>query len=367
MSDFLGNMEDFERVMVAGNSVYDWGMAGFIVLVGVVLSRIGSALLRRWGTKIAGVTETELDDALIEATSGPFGTLIVIGAIAVAENTLRMAANTHQLLINGVIVAAGMVLIVLIARWTDAIFLHGVEEWRRRKHPHIDRSVIGTMRKLTKAVVVVAAVLAVLQTIGFHVMSLLTGLGIGGLAVALAAQETLGNVLGSLQILTDQPFVVGDFIRVDGHFGRVQDIGLRSTKILTPDGIRVVIPNKRIAEAAVENCSVVNGVTETLDLGLTYDTTADEIDMASEIVRRIVIACEDTSGEPTVFFAGFGDFSLNLHVIYFITDLAAVARTRHAVNIAVKREFDAAGLDFAFPTQTLHLVRTPTSATAPGS
>lgn len=355
MNDVSAALEGIQRTVWLGNSLQTWVVVLCILVLGVLLGRLARSLLRRYGTRLAQFTETDFDDAVIEAAIQPSARLLIVAACGAAVHVLVMPAKTHTLVMNGVIIAAGLVLIDLFAAWVDAFFRHGVREWRDKNQPHLDDAVISIGRKLFKAVFVIAGLLAILQTVGINVMSLLTGLGIGGLAVALAAQETLGNVLGSLQILTDRPFAAGDFVRVDGMFGRVLEIGLRSTKILTPDGIKLIVPNKKIAEAAVANCSAHQGVTEAFDIGLTYDTPAADVQRAAELIADVVHAQEHAHEEVTVHFISFGDFSLNLHVVYFHTDFGHVAMTRHAINLGIKRSFDEAGLSFAFPTQTLHL------------
>jgi len=338
-----------------GNTLQVWVVSACVLALGVMLGRLARAVLTRYGARLAQFTETDLDDAIIDAAIAPSARLVIVGACGIVVHILQVSERTHELLIDGVVVAAGLVLVGLFASWTDALFRHGVREWRDKKQPHLDDAVIDVGRKLSKVLVVAAGLLAILQTVGINVMSLLTGLGIGGLAVALAAQETLGNVLGSLQILTDQPFTAGDFVRVEGIFGRVMEIGLRSTKVLTPEGIKVIVPNKKIAEAAVENCSAHNGVTESFDLGLTYDTTSADLQRAVDLIEDIVIGQPATHDDVTVHFVSFGDFALNLRVVYHHTAFDEVAATRHAINLAIKAAFDEAGLCFAFPTQTLHL------------
>lgn len=356
MNEFTSAMESIEQSVVLGNSVQRWIVAFLILVLGVLLSRMLKAILNRYGKQIAAVTDTELDDALVEATIAPLGALIIVGSVAVDIYILTLPPHTRLLLTDGVLLAGGLVLVTMFARWVDAFFRHGVRQWRDDKQPHIDVAVIDIGRKLTKITVAVVGVLAVLQTVGVNVMSVITGLGIGGLAVALAAQQTLANVLGSLQILTDRPFVAGDFIRVDGQFGRVQEIGLRSTKLMTPEGVRLIVPNKHIAEATIQNCSAYHGVTETFDIGLTYDTSADRVDEAADLIKDIIIAHKHAHHDVIVQFMSFGDCSLNLHVIYHHLTFTRIALTRSEINSAIKRAFDEQSLDFAFPTRTLHVI-----------
>jgi MscS family membrane protein len=345
----------FDDTVVLGNPVQKWIVACLVMVLGVLLARMAKAVLRKYGPRLAQFTETQLDDALLEEAINPVGALLVVAAFGAVTFIVQVPDRTHAMLLDAAVIAGGFVLVRLFSAWVDAFFVHGVRKWRDDRQPHIDTAVIEVGRKLAKVLVVVLGVLAILQTVGVNVMSLITGLGIGGLAVALAAQETLGNVLGSLQILTDRPFVAGDFIRVDGMFGQVREIGLRSTKVLTPDGVKIIVPNKKIAEAAVENCSVHRGVSERFELGLTYDTSAARIEEAAELLRQIIGGHAHTDDDVQVQFASFGDFSLNLRVVYHHTQFDEIAATRSEINLAIKGAFDAAGFAFAFPTRTMHI------------
>lgn len=338
-----------------GNSARTWLVSILVLALGVLLSRMSRALLGHYGRRMADVTETDLDDAIVEASIGPISSMVVLFAIHIDIHMVKMPSGTLALLFDGLIIAAAVLITKMLLGWVDAFFLHFMHPLRKKKHADLDPQVIEFGRKFSRIAVVIGALLTVMQTVGLDVMSLVTGLGIGGLAVALAAQETLGNVLGSLQVMTDQPFSTGDFIRVNGLFGRVEEVGLRSTKLMTPEGVRIVIPNRMIAQAAIHNCSAHQGITETFDLGLTYDTTAKQVQQATEMASDVIAAHPNTSDDAVVHMVSFGDFSLNLRVVYFHTNFDAVARTRHEVNLAIKDAFDDAGLQFAFPTQTLHL------------
>ncbi|MCO4762999.1 MAG: mechanosensitive ion channel family protein [Myxococcales bacterium] len=354
--DLAGLDSLLNTTTLLGNSARTWLVCGLLIVLGVLLSRMIRALITRYGGRMANVTETDLDDAMIEAATAPVASMVIVGALHVIFHLLKMPDGTRELLVDGLVVAAAVLVTSMLLGWVDAFFEHFMHPLRAKKHAALDPQVIEFGRKFSRIAVIVGALLTVMQTIGLDVMSLVTGLGIGGLAVALAAQETLGNVLGSLQVMTDQPFSTGDFIRVEGHFGRVMEVGLRSTKLMTPEGIRIIVPNRLIAQAAIQNCSVFEGITEGFTLGLTYDTTADRLSEAADLVRQVVIDHPHTSDEVTVHMTSFGDFSLNLRVVYFHTNFDAVAKTRNDVNLGIKRAFDDRGLEFAFPTQTLHLL-----------
>lgn len=348
-------LEQLQQTVILGSSARTWLVSVLLLVLGVLLGRLVKWLLRRYGSRLANFTSTDLDDALIAGAAGPLGALVPVAAGHVVIHLLRMPDGTRELLLDALVVAAATVLVVMLLAWVDAVFEHFIHPLREKTRPGLDRQVVDFGRRFTRIAVIIGALLTVMQTVGLDVMSLVTGLGIGGLAVALAAQEALGNVLGSIQVMADQPYAIGDFIRVNDLFGRVEELGLRSTRLLTPDGVRVVVPNRLLAQTPIQNCSAHEGITEAFNLGLTYDTPGDRVEEAAALLRRIIAAQPNTADAVTVHFVSFGDFSLNLRIVYFHTDFDAVPATRHAVNVAIKKAFDDAELAFAFPTQTLHL------------
>ena len=236
----------------------------------------------------------------------------------------------------------------------DAVFDEWVLPWSQRQVPPISKQVIYFLRMTTKVVVATMLGMTALKRAGFDVMSVITGLGIGGLAVALAAQETLGNILGSVQIMTDRPFVAGDHIRVETFFGRVTEVGMRSTKLVTPAGVCVVIPNKRIAGAAIENFTQSHGRVHEFTLGLVYSSTTDQVRQATAILNEILREQPSIHLEGSVVFHSLTESALTLRVVY-VVDPDDFGPTLNAVNLAIHERFAAAGLQFAFPTRTLHV------------
>ncbi len=267
-------IEQLGNESVLGNSLRVYLIVGLIIVAGVLLSRLARFILARYLPRMANFTKSDLDDRMVAGAIGPLSAMVLLPTFHLCVYILAMGDGLRIVLIDGLVVALALLLTTIAVRSVDVSF----RAWASRQTRlggGIDPQVIGFGRKFAKILVVMIAALIVMQRIGLDIMSLITGLGIGGLAVALAAQETLGNVLGSLQIMTDQPFAVGDFIRFEGVFGQARDVGLRSTKILTASGVRVVVPNKVLAGGAIENCSVHQGITVQFSVGLVYSTTAD--------------------------------------------------------------------------------------------
>ncbi len=198
------------------------------------------------------------------------------------------------------------------------------------------------------------AVLLVLQNMGYNVAGLLAGLGIGGVAVALAAKDTVANLFGSVAVLIDRPFAVGDFIQIGGAEGTVEKIGLRSTRVRTADGFLVSIPNQNITTSDVTNLSARPTRRLVFTIGLVYDLTATQMLEAVGMVREIFTAHPQTA-DVWVHWKDFGPSSLDIQVIYWSKAMAMsdFLDAVQELNAQIKEKFDAAGFGFAFPTQTI--------------
>ncbi len=352
----MAELEPYLEGIVLGNSVRIWITAAGVLFLSVILARLIRGKIASLAGHLTRATKTNFDDRLIENSVGPASSLAVLAGFHFAVAILEMPEGMRSILQRGLLIAAAVLMSVLILRAIDVLFVEVVRPWASRDG-EVDEQLIRYGRFFLKLIVVAVSGVMVLERVGLNVMSLVTGLGIGGMAVALAAQETLGNMMGSLQIMTDHPFGIGDWVRVRGHMGIVQEIGLRSTKIMTRSRIMVVIPNKALAESDIQNLSVGGDLAVELALGLVYDTTADQMDRAVGILRELFVERPDIADQTQIQFLEYADFSLVIQCTYYIKDLARYWDVQHQVNVQIKRLFDAEGLSFAFPTQTVHLVK----------
>jgi MscS family membrane protein len=196
--------------------------------------------------------------------------------------------------------------------------------------------------------VIIIGALTTAQHLGLPVASVIAGLGIGGVAVALAAQNTLANVFGTITILTDRPFRVGDHVQVDKVDGAVETIGLRSTRIRTAEGHLVTIPNKIIADSAVTNVTMRPNIRQLLAFSLAPDTTPEKMQEALAILRD-TFQKHPLTQEVSVSWKGYGPHSLDIQVVYRCktTDSKQFLQAIEEINLEVKRRFDAAQLKLA--------------------
>jgi MscS family membrane protein len=220
----------------------------------------------------------------------------------------------------------------------------------------LDMHLFPIIRKALKIFVVVVSVLVTSQNLGMNVTGLLASLSIGGLAVGLAAQDTLSNLFGAVAIFADKPFRVGDRIQLDTIDGEVEAIGLRSTRVRNLDGFLVTVPNKTMANASIINISKRPNIKTVMNIGVTYDTTSAQIERAMRIVDEIYRPHPKTA-DLQISFNKFESSSLNILVVHWwnSTDFKEYLAGFQLLNLELKRRFDAEQISFAFPSQTVYL------------
>ena len=276
------------------------------------------------------------------------GTAVVVVSAKVAG----MFHTTVSILMTISVAYLGYCLIDVVDAW--------LTRFARKTESKLDDMLVPMVRKSLRITVVVLALVQVAQILSDKPLtSIIAGLGVGGLAVALAAQESLKNFFGSLVIFADKPFELGDRIVVDGFDGPVEEVGFRSTRIRTLDGHLVTIPNGELANKTIENIGKRRYIRRIVNIGVTYDTSPEKMTRALEIIREVLKDHEGMLPDfpPRVYFNDFGESSLNIIVIYWYHppsywDFMAF---NERFNMEILRRFNAEGIEFAFPTQTLYV------------
>lgn len=339
-----------------GNTVGAWAIALAIIVGAIVVGKalywLCSTTLRRLTAK----TETKIDDIIVDMVEEPIVFAITIAGIWWGLGTLTLPEVAEEWLSKGVEALIILAVTWLVARLLESLFTHYLAPLAERSENTLDDQLLPIARNGTKFAVWALGIIVALNNAGYQVGAVLAGLGIGGLALAMAARDTVSNVFGGFTIFTDRPFAIHDRITVDGYDGVVTEIGIRSTRLRTLAGRIVTIPNATFTDSAVENISAEPSRKVSMTLGLTYDTPPEGMERGMEILRRIAAADEDLEEDVLVAFSGFGDWSMNLLFIYYIKKGADILATQTRVNLAILRELSAAGLEFAFPTQTLYTI-----------
>jgi MscS family membrane protein len=224
----------------------------------------------------------------------------------------------------------------------------------------MDDMMAPMVRKSLRVVIVVLALVQIATILSDKpVTSILAGLGVGGLAVALAAQETIKNFFGSLVIFADKPFELGERIKVGGHEGSIEEVGFRSTRIRTLEGHLVTVPNGELANMMIQNVSKRPYIKRVMNVTITYDTSPEKVQEALDILRALLDNHEGMNADfpPRVFFSDFNDCSLNILAIYWYhpPDYWKYLEHANGLNMELLKQYNEAGIEFAFPTQTLYV------------
>ncbi|MDR1103090.1 MAG: mechanosensitive ion channel family protein [Tannerella sp.] len=342
-----------------GNSLEDWGISLLIIVGGLVLNQLILLVNRMVIQRITKKSKTRYDTIFFDALKKPLLCGVMLAAIRVACERLNLGEQAQDFMTRSC-----QILLTLNVTWFIArIVVALVEEsffreggGPRKKDTRLNRHLFPVVKRSLLVLIWLIGVVTALGEAGVEVRSLWGTLGIGGLAFALASQDTVKNMLGGITIFLDRPFRPGDVIRFDATEGTVEDIGLRSTRIRTYDRQLVVIPNSKLMDVSVVNITLEPARRVVLTLGLTYDTRCEQMEHALTLLKRIPRAVPEVSDrELAATFSDYGDSALLITFIYFIRKPADIRETVSRVNFEILRTFNEAGLNFAFPTQTVYL------------
>ena len=350
--------EDFFSRTYYGNTMLDWSIAFGIIIITALLAKTFYFVIGKSIKQLTKKTRNEFDDILVDMFEEPVVFALVLGGIWYAFSTLHLSESVRQFVHHSF-----YFLIVLDAAWfltrfLDAVIVHYVRPFVDKTDTKLDDQLLPLLRKTLKVSIWIIAVLVALNNAGYNVGAILASLGIGGLAFALAAKDTVANLFGSLTIFLDKPFEVKDRVIVQGYDGYVEEVGLRSTRIRTLHGRMVTLANSEVANASIENITSEPNRKITVDLGLTYDTTPEQMEKAMAILEEIIRSNDELEEDVVTAFTAFNDSSLNIRLIYYIKKGSSVFGNQTKVNLEILRRFNAEQLEFAFPTQTLYLEKT---------
>jgi len=368
--DFLEHLVDevlrLFDVRANENTITHYVIAALFLVGALLLRRVVVTFVFGFLKKLAARTQTTLDDKLFPALEGPAGAFVVLTGIFSGLKVLKLDGGSDHYLDAGSTVAFSLVMFWALLRAFDALLSHAQEIALHR-----NMGVAAFMPWIKKSLVtlfVIFGSLMVVQSLGYDVKALLAGLGIGGLAFALAAQDTIANVFGSIVVAIDQPFKLGEAVKIGAHEGTVEDIGLRSTKLRTPGRNLIIIPNKTVAAEAVINNSRFVGRRVEQVFALTYDTTPDQMEAIVTEIRRLITGEDEVDPESVhTYFRDLNTSSLDIWIAYNTKDpdFAKHMALRQRINLAIMRAIAARGLEFAYPTTTLHVAPAPEQGPPP--
>jgi small-conductance mechanosensitive channel len=337
------------------NRISDYLLCAAIIVGGVLIVKIVESVvirrLRAWAEK----TPTTLDVFAVDRIQK---NAIPLAYVGIAEAGLR--ALTLPPLVAKIIDTAGIVLVGLIGiLFSLALVRYGFGEYMRKQGEDAsrDRALKGIMSLINVVVWIVGAVF-LLDNLGFKISAVVAGLGIGGVAVALAAQTVLGDLFAYFAILFDRPFEIGDFIIVGDYMGVIERFGIKTTRISSLSGEQIVVSNKDLTDSRVRNYKRMAKRRVVFHLGVTYQTPVERLREVPGIVRDIFGEIEGASLDR-VHFSSYDDSSLTYEIVYYVdgNDYTRYMDIQQRANLRIYEEFAKRQIEFAYPTQTLYLTR----------
>ena len=345
-------MELWERVYF-GNSLGDWLVAA-AVLVGTlgaiwVVMRILASRLAAFAHR----TETDLDDLLAQLLSRAKLLLLFVIALFAASLTLALAPLAELLLRRAALIA----LALQAGVWAGAAISFYVERYCRKASAE-DAATVTTVTALgfaARIVVWLLVVLLVLDNFGVQVTALVTGLGIGGIAVALALQSILGDLFAALAIVLDKPFAIGDYVTLGDYQGNVEFVGLKTTRLRSLTGEQLIVSNSDMLSSRIRNYGRLHERRMRFTVGVTYDTPREKLEAIPGMFREIVDAQEDARFDRS-HLREFGDFSIDFETVYYVTrpEYAVALDVQQAINLELHRRLEESRIEFAYPTQLVY-------------
>jgi len=343
------------KVRVLGAAIWKVVTLLIVLLVGMVLRKVAQFILRARLAPVAARFGAKSVSKIVDVFAGPGSTLVVSGLLATVYPQLGLTPGWMMILGLGVRILAILSIVVSLYRLVD-VFADGMAAKAEQTESKLDDQLVPLVRKAMKILVILSGVLFLLQNLQVNVGSLVAGLGIGGVAIALAAKDTIANFFGSLMIFVDRPFQIGDWVRIGGTEGVVEEVGFRSTRVRTFYNSLVTVPNAHFTEAAIDNMGLREYRRLSTTLGLTYDTTPDQMQAFVEGIRAIIVANPYTRKDYyEIHFSGFGAHSLDvmLYMFFKVESWTDELREKHNVLLEILRLAKEVGVQFAFPTQTL--------------
>lgn len=343
---------DFLQTQIASNSLQTWLIAAIIALAALLVAGIFRFISCRQLNRLVTHTDVPLWPvllAMVKSTKWLFITLLAlfIGA-SVIELPGTLRANFTTIVIIALLIQTGL--------WGAAALQVIIEQYRQRQLDKDPASIttLSVLNLISKIILWSIIVLLVLDNLGVNITALVAGLGVGGIAVALAVQTILGDLFASLSIVLDKPFVVGDFLIVDDLLGSVEYVGLKTTRLRSLSGEQLIFSNSDLLKSRIRNYGRMYERRVVFNIGVTYQTPRDKLIKIPKIIREAVEQQDKTRFDRS-HFKEYGDFALIFESVYYVLgpDYNEYMDIQQAINLHIHEGFEQEGIEFAYPTQTL--------------
>lgn len=332
-----------------------------IIFLALFFKQIITKIILNRLKKIATNTKTEADDELIDALEQPLKLFVVIAGFYIAFSTIYLPTNA-KILVNHIINSLFIYTVFWGIYRCESLLDRVVEKFLKNREFELVSSFLPFISKFIKTTIVIFGIIFIIQEWGYNVGALITGLGIGGVAVALAAKDTLANLFGSIMILIDRPFKIGDWVIINDIEGIVEDIGFRSTRIRTFAKALVSVPNSIVATTAITNWSMRDRRRINFSIGVTYSTPRNLLEKAVKEIDEMLKLHPQIHKDPLmVYFTDFKASSLDIFIYCFATtaEWGKYLEIKQDVNLKIMEILENLGIDFAFNSMSVYIEKTP--------
>jgi small-conductance mechanosensitive channel len=341
-------------ITIYDNPLRTWLIAVLVAVVTAIVLRVFQAVGVRQIARLSERTSNTWDDAFVELLRHTRWLFLLIVALFAGSLLLTLPERVREITHAVVVIA----LFLQIGVWLNAVILFRVNGYRQRMLKE-DPASVTTMSALSfvgRILLWAVILLLILDNLGVDVTALVAGLGVGGIAVALAVQNILGDLFASLSIVLDKPFTVGDFLIIDDYMGSVEHVGLKTTRMRSLSGEQLIFSNADLLGSRIRNYGRMFERRVAFNIGVTYQTPRDKLTMIPTIIREAIEGQESTRFDRS-HFKGYGDFSLNFETVYYVLgpDYNIYMDIQQAINLYIHKRFEEEEIEFAYPTQTLFL------------
>ncbi len=313
-------------------------------------------IINRWGAKVTSFTSTELDDRILKRITPSISLFLTFLGIYLAFRTLPLNEKLFRLLSGSLFITNVIIVCILLYR-----ILHEALDWYSERQQEFEgtavpRQMSPIIEKIAMLFIIGGALMVVLKHFNYDILSLVTALGIGSLAIGMAAKDSLAHVISGFTLMLDRPFRIGDRIQLaSGQVGDVQDIGLRSTKIKTLDNQLLIIPNSDLCNTLLTNQAFPDQrIKGRINVGVSYGSDAAQV---KALLVAIALEVEDVLKDPApeAFFASFGDSALNMSVFFWVEEYGRLFATTDKINTLILERFRENGIEIPFPVRTIQM------------
>ncbi|MEJ2194063.1 MAG: mechanosensitive ion channel family protein [Ignavibacteriaceae bacterium] len=345
-------MEDILNQIFFGNTVLAYAKALGIFVLCIVVVKIFRAIILKRLKKWAERTKTDFDDFIIVGIQKSIVPILYYGAFYFAIETLSLSGTVDSI----IYVLSIFVLTFFAIRLITSTLDFSIVSYTSKQEEDKKAKQLKSISALARIVIWGIGLVFLLDNLGLDISAIVAGLGIGGIAVAIAAQAILGDLFSYFVIFFDRPFELGDFIIVDDKTGTVEHIGIKTTRIRALSGEQLVMSNTDLTSSRVHNYKKLQRRRVVFQLGVIYQTSAEKLKIIPELVKQIIVATPDTEFDRG-HFKVYGDFSLNFEFVYYVlsSDYATYMDIQQAINIEIFNKFEKEGIEFAYPTQLVYM------------